>query len=105
MPGSACDGRVGIGVVGDPGMVFLVGPGGSRPEGLDLRWLAVLRRLAAGAPCRPRQGEDRDGNGGIYRPVGLTVQGSQMFPYLEATQVTGQSAFTGLRASPDFSNA
>ena len=59
MPGSACDGRVGIGVVGDPGMVFLVGPAGSRPD-LDLRRLLVLRRLAAGVPCRPRQGKDRE---------------------------------------------
>ena len=40
-----------------------------------------------------------DGNGGRYQPVVLTVQGSKMFPSLEATQVTGQSAFTGLRAS------
>ena len=40
-----------------------------------------------------------DGNGGRYQPVVLTVQGSRMFPYLEATQVIGQYAFTGLRAN------
>ena len=47
-------------MVGDPRVIVPGGRGGSRPERLDLRWLLVLRRLAAGAPCRPRQGEDRE---------------------------------------------
>ena len=41
----------------------------------------------------------RDGNGGKYRAVGLTVQGSQMFPSLTATQSVVQYGFMGLRAS------
>ena len=38
-----------------------------------------------------------DGNGGKYRAVGLTVQGSKMFPSPQAIQSVGQYAFTGLR--------
>ena len=40
-----------------------------------------------------------DGNGGIYRPVGLTVQGSKMFPSHTATQSIVQYAVMGLLAN------